>query len=151
LLGPSCANHHGKVELRLKPEEKPWSEDSKDFPKDKDITQYILPLIDSYAGPVRAKNMDNPRLSPILCPIETLPKDILLCIAGIDILVDEQRRFVSRLKEEIARDPKYSDRQVESVYFAKGFHGYLSCKWHSSLSEFQYFQESERLNHRDEN
>jgi acetyl esterase/lipase len=94
----------------------------------KDPLAFLMPLYDAYPGPVRAQNMENPRMSPAIASLETLPEDMLIVVAALDIVVHEQLTFVERLKEEIARDPKHAGRRVEALYIDKAFHGYLTCK-----------------------
>lgn len=120
------------MDLRLKPIEKPRPEN---FPK-RDPASFLLPLMDSYAAAARAQNMDNPRFSPIVSSVETLPEHMLLVVAGIDILVHEQLTFVERLKNDVAKSPKNASRRIEALYIDKGFHGYLSCKSHMSSNAF---------------
>ncbi|OBT81778.1 hypothetical protein VE02_09669 [Pseudogymnoascus sp. 03VT05] len=109
------------VDLRLSPAEKPKPVG---FPA-KDPLAFLQPLFDSYPAPSRAENMDNPRLSPIVADIESLPENILMVVPGIDILVHEQITFIQRLKEEGGKDAKGADRRFETLYDEEGFHGYL--------------------------
>ncbi|ORY56168.1 putative lipase/esterase family protein [Pseudomassariella vexata] len=113
---------YGAIDLRLPPQDKPKPAT---LPK-KDPFQFLLPLYDSYAAPVRAENMENPRMSPAIASANTLPANMLLVVAGIDILVHENLTFVERIKGEIARDPKHAGRRVEALYIENAFHGYLS-------------------------
>jgi len=110
------------IDLRLWPGEKPKPPN---FPKS-DPTAFLLPLFDSYAGPVREGNMANPRLSPIVADVDSLPESMFVGIAGIDILLHEQQTFVDRVKADFGRDAKYADRRIESVVDPLGFHGYLN-------------------------
>jgi acetyl esterase/lipase len=87
---------------------------------------FLISLYDSYAAPVRAKNMDNPRLSPALASIETLPENILVVVAGIDIVVHEQMTLVERVQKETSQDPQHQHGRIEVVYIDKAFHGILS-------------------------
>ena len=45
--------------------------------------------------------MENPRLSPIVADIDTLPENMLLIIPAIDILLHEQLTFVERVKKDL--------------------------------------------------
>ncbi|KAH8897729.1 putative lipase/esterase family protein [Thozetella sp. PMI_491] len=112
---------YGAIDLRLKPEEKPKPAN---FPT-KDPMRFMLPLYDTYAGPVRPKERDNPRMSPVIAPLERLPEHMLLIVAGIDILVHEQTSLVERLNEEKKKDPKHAARRIERLYIEKAFHGWL--------------------------
>jgi acetyl esterase/lipase len=118
---------YGVMDLRFKPEEKPKPAH---FPK-KDPAVVLFPLMDAYAAPARAVNMDNPRLSPIVSKLETLPENMLLVVPAIDILVHEQLTFVERVKEEIERDlvEGKKGRRVEALVIEKGFHGWVECKF----------------------
>jgi hypothetical protein len=71
--------------------------------------------------------MSNPRLSPIVAELDTLPKDILFVIAAIDILAHEQLTFIERVKGEIEErgGENETGRRVVSKVFDKGFHGWL--------------------------
>lgn len=89
---------YAPVDLRLPPWEKPKPAN---FPE-QDPLAFVLPLMDSYAGPEREKYWDSPLLHPILADIESLPRNILFLSAKIDILLHEQTVFVSRLQEEAA-------------------------------------------------
>ena len=121
---------YAAINLQLPPWEKPKPAN---FPQ-KDPLAVLLPLYDSYPGPVRHREINNPRMSPYLAKLEALPENMLLVIAAIDIVVHEQLTFAERLKNEIARDPKHAGRRVETLYVEKAFHGYLSCKYIASIS-----------------
>lgn len=112
-----------QLELRMPPWEKPRPED---FPKS-DPMSVFLPLFDSYAGPVRAKNMTNPRMSPILADVEKLPERMLLIVPALDILVHEQLSFVERVKKEINENglDESEGRSCEALYLEGAFHGWL--------------------------
>lgn len=119
---------YAAVNLQLKPWEKPqglppsaWGVAAKPV---KDPMAFLLPLFDSYAGPVREREMGNPRTSPFLRRVEDLPRDILLVVPALDILVKEQLEFVERLRGELGGE----SRRVETLYVEKGFHGYLGGK-----------------------
>lgn len=86
-----------------------------------------MPLADAYAGPIREANMENPRLNPILSPLETLPTRVLVIIPTMDILVNEQRTFVQRIKHEIAEKGLENERKIQSLEFEGQIHGWLEC------------------------
>lgn len=116
---------YAPVDLRLPPMDKPRSAG---FPK-RDPMAFLLPLFDSYPAPVRAQNMGNPRMSPILAALEDLPENMLLVVAGIDIIVHEQTVFIKRLQEEAAADKeKYRGRRFEAIFDDELFHGALERK-----------------------
>lgn len=108
------------------PSEKPKP---KDMPSDP-LSVFLLPLIDSYAAPARAANLKNPRFSPYVTSVETLPESMLLVVAHLDILVHEQLTFVERVKEEWSKTPGSEGKKIEALYVEKpmAFHGYLNCK-----------------------
>ncbi|KAK1826964.1 Alpha/Beta hydrolase protein [Podospora conica] len=120
---------YAAVNLQLKPWEKPQGLPppvGSVAPKPvKDPMTFLLPLFDSYAGPAREREMRNPRMSPFLWQVEDLPRDMLLVVPTIDILVKEQLEFVVRLKGELEACMEGEDRRVEALYVEKGFHGYL--------------------------
>jgi acetyl esterase/lipase len=111
-----------KIDLRLPPNEKPKPEG---FPS-KDPLSFLVPLFNSYASLAGPLYMNNPRLHPILAPIEKLPPNIFMVVAGLDILVHEQTVFYERLKRE-SESPEHRDvpRRIERLTFKKGFHGWL--------------------------
>jgi hypothetical protein len=117
------------VDLRLPPWEKPRPPN---FPE-KDPSKILLPLYDSYAGPVRSRTVNDSQLNPILADVEKLPQDMLLIIPAIDILVHEQLTFIERVKEDLKKRGEESNRRVEYKIFEKGFHGWLERKAHQSF------------------
>ncbi|KAG5798321.1 hypothetical protein H9Q69_002647 [Fusarium xylarioides] len=106
------------IDFRLSPWEKLHPDN---MPKN-DPAKVFLPLFDAYAAPVRAKNFEDPRLSPILSEKETLPERVLLVVPGIDILVAEQTEFAKRINNE---DGKIEVQRVEILHEKDLFHGYL--------------------------
>ncbi|KAF2667934.1 alpha/beta-hydrolase [Microthyrium microscopicum] len=111
---------YASIDLRLKPDDKPKPPG---FPP-KDPSAVFMPLFDSYPGPVRFQNMDNPRLNPILAPIDKLPENLLLIIPTVDILLHEQLTFLERVQEEAAGNPKHKDRQFKAILIEGQFHGW---------------------------
>jgi acetyl esterase/lipase len=122
---------YAAVNLQLKPWEKPQglppSAGGVAREPVKDPMAFLLPLFDSYAGPVREREMENPRMSPFLGKVEDLPRDMMLVVPALDILVKEQLEFGERLKGEF----QGKGRRVETLYVEKGFHGYLGGKFRS--------------------
>lgn len=120
---------YAAVNLQLKPWEKPQglppSAGGMARKPVKDPMAFLLPLFDSYAGPVREREMENPRMSPFLGRVEDLPEDMLLVVPALDILVKEQLDFVQRLRGELCGE----SRRVETLNVEKGFHGYLGGKF----------------------
>lgn len=115
-----------QIDLKIPPEQKPKSGN---FPK-KDPMAFLIPLYDSYAAPSRAENQENPRMSPIVSAIETLPERMLLIIPGIDIIVHEQLAFVERVKKEIQeRGLDKKGRMCEAKVVDDAFHGWLEREW----------------------
>lgn len=114
-----------QIDLRTPSAEKPKPPN---FPK-KDPLEIFMPLFDAYARPARANNMANPRFAPILSDVERLPNDMLLIIAGIDILAHEQLIFVDRIRKDIDERDKGGRRRVEAKVYDKGFHGWLECAY----------------------
>jgi len=90
--------------------------------------QVFVPLFDAYASSVRSKNLDNPRLSPILASLEKLPENILLIIPTMDILLHEQTTFIQRIKEDASKDSTYAGRRYEALFMEKQMHGWDQCK-----------------------
>jgi acetyl esterase/lipase len=111
------------VDFRLRPEEKPKPPN---FPE-KDPTAFLLPLFDSYAGPAREDNLENPRLNIITADKAMLPNDMFFVAAGIDILLHEQLTFVQRVKDELQSEQN-EEQRIEVLVEEKGFHGWLECK-----------------------
>lgn len=114
-----------QIDLRVPSAEKPKPPN---FPK-KDPLEILMPLFDAYAQPARTKNMASPRFAPTLSDISKLPNDMLLIIAGIDILALEQLTFVERVKKDIEARGE-NERRIEANVYDKGFHGCLECGYH---------------------
>jgi acetyl esterase/lipase len=85
---------------------------------------FMIPLYDSYPAPVRAENINNPRMSPIIAEVEKLPERMLLIVPAIDILVHEQLTFVERVKKEITEQGLHG-RECEAKVVDGAFHGWL--------------------------
>ncbi|CAG9976197.1 unnamed protein product [Clonostachys byssicola] len=105
---------YASIDLRIPPWEKPKPAR---FPKT-DPLAFLLPLFDSYPGPVRASHAGDPRMSPVIARGETLPPRMLMAIPAIDILVGEQQELAERLNAE-------QPGRVEVYVEPEGFHGYL--------------------------
>lgn len=88
----------------------------------------LLPLYDAYASPARQSHAQDARMNPILTPIEDLPTNVLLMVAGIDSCVHEQLTFVERVKRDLAKAGLQSQRTVEAAVFDDLFHGWFECK-----------------------
>lgn len=74
----------------------------------------------------RASNLENPRLNPIVADIKTLPDDMLLVVAALDILVHEQLTFAERVKADIEAEGDGGWlRRAEAIVFENCFHGWL--------------------------
>jgi acetyl esterase/lipase len=110
---------YAALNLSIPPWDKPKSGN---FPKS-DPFAVFLRLYDAYPRLARDTEGKNPRLSPANLPVERVPCDVLLVVAGIDILVEEQCRFVERVKRE-GRE-RGLERRIEAVVFEEGFHGWL--------------------------
>ncbi|KAK6356764.1 hypothetical protein TWF718_001106 [Orbilia javanica] len=106
----------GVVDIRIPPWEKPKPPG---FPSSNPIA-FLEPVFDSYAGPLRPKHIDDPRLNIILAPASKLPQDILFIIPEVDILLHEETKLVERLKKET----EGSDRRVEAVFYEGELHGF---------------------------
>jgi hypothetical protein len=119
-----------QINLQLKPQEKPKPID---FPKS-DPTAVFLPLMDSYAAAGRVHHLNDPRLSPYVAKLETLPTDILMLVPTVDILVHEQLTFIERLKAESKTTQAHRGRRFEALLLEDGFHGVFECKLSDSVS-----------------
>jgi acetyl esterase/lipase len=133
----AVVTYYGVMDLRLHPSEKPKPLNMKGeemMPKN-DPLKALFPLMDAYAEQARKNHMDDARFSPMLANLETLPKDVLLIVPGIDILVHEQLTFAERIRGEIEADPegKGKGRSFEAVVYEKGFHGWTYCKRPSTV------------------
>lgn len=71
--------------------------------------------------------MENPRLNPILAPVDTLPLKLLIVIGTIDILLNENRTFVQRVKQEIESRGLENERTIQFLEFEGQIHGWLEC------------------------
>jgi hypothetical protein len=112
------------VDLRRRPADKPKPAG---YPS-RDPLFFLEPLFDAYAGPARAKNLNNPRLSPIVASLDTLPMNMLFIIPTLDILLEEQLSMVKRLQDEASINPAHSKRRIESILFEKQIHGWAERK-----------------------
>ncbi|KAM7185860.1 Alpha/Beta hydrolase fold [Naviculisporaceae sp. PSN 640] len=111
-------------DLRLKPHEKP-----RPAREMKDPLEILAPLYDAYVDPVRARHMDDPRMSPVLATsLDVLPEKIFVWAAGVDILLQEQTEFVERVRKMIRkqREREGAARVVEMHVDETAFHGYLN-------------------------
>ncbi|WYZ37095.1 hypothetical protein EsH8_II_000601 [Colletotrichum jinshuiense] len=111
---------YAPVDLRPRPQDKPRPAG---FPA-RDPMAFLQPLYDSYAAPTRARDPDDPRMSPCLAREEALPERMLLVVPAVDILVHEQLAFVERVKREREEKGKPADT-VEALYLEDAFHGWL--------------------------
>lgn len=103
----------------------PWSKPKPpNFPA-KDPTEFLMPLYDAYAAGCVENRKNDARLSPMFKPAEDLPRDLLLIVPAIDILLHEQLSFVERLKRDVEGGRAGTGGRVESMVFEKGFHGWL--------------------------
>ncbi|KAK7229423.1 hypothetical protein V2G26_001593 [Clonostachys chloroleuca] len=91
-----CVLFCGVLELRLSP----WQKLRPEGMQAKDPVAVLMPLFDAYPEQARKNHFDDPRLSPMLAARETLPPRILLCVPGVDILLEEQMTFAERINEE---------------------------------------------------
>ncbi|KAK6517063.1 hypothetical protein TWF506_006941 [Arthrobotrys conoides] len=106
----------GVVDLRIPPWEKPKPPG---FPTSNPIA-FMEPVFDSYAGTLRPKHADDPRLNVILAPANKLPQDILFIIPEVDILLHEETKLVERLKKETVG----SERRIEAAFYEGELHGF---------------------------
>jgi acetyl esterase/lipase len=94
--------------------------------------------MDAYAGPERAKYIENPILHPILADIQSLPRNMLIIGGKVDILLQEQMAFVKRLEDEAETvnqrikmsieakgEPADEEYHIESEFFDDQIHGWL--------------------------
>ncbi len=128
----AAVTYYGVMNLRLKAIEKPRPRNAagEDRMPKNDPTAVLLPLMDAYVERARKDHMEDPRMNPMLAKLETLPKDVLLIVPAVDILVHEQLTFTERIKGEIEADPngKGNRRSFEAVVYEKGFHGWTECE-----------------------
>jgi acetyl esterase/lipase len=110
---------YAAIDLSVPPWEKPKSGRFPAF----DPLAVFLRLYDAYPRLARGVEGRNPRLSPAYLPVERVPGDVLMIVAGIDILVEEQKGFVERVRRESGE--RGLVRRVESVVFEEGFHGWI--------------------------
>lgn len=98
-----------------------------DYPT-KDPLKFLLPLFDTYAGANRQQNWNSARLHPTLSAKSRLPKDILFIVAGKDILLYEQLKFVERIGSEIRKAGEENNRSIEAEVYDKAIHGWLESE-----------------------
>lgn len=112
------------IELRLSP----WQKPAPPKMPGADPIAFMQPLFDAYPEQARAKHIDDPRMSPILAKRETLPDHILMVIAEIDILLEEETAFAKRVNDEDEKAGWTGPPRVETMIAPDGFHGWLECK-----------------------
>ncbi|KAL8772425.1 MAG: hypothetical protein Q9209_002376 [Squamulea sp. 1 TL-2023] len=117
---------YSPVDLRLPPQEKRKPRGWPSF----DPLWFMLPLFDSYAGPGRIRNIEDPRLHPTLASLADLPADMLFVIPTIDFLMYEQLDMVERLQKEAVEEAKkgasyHNSRRIEKLVFEGQWHGWL--------------------------
>jgi hypothetical protein len=119
---------HNQVDLRLTPNQKPKPAN---YPKH-DPLSFLLPLFDSYVAPTRPASTHNPTLNPIVASLSDLPLRMLLVVPTIDILLNEQLKFVERLREDMEKERgngiRGPRRDVQVMIFEECLHGWLECK-----------------------
>ena len=107
------------VDLRLRPRDKKRPQG---FPE-RDPLAFLEPLWDVYAGAERERNREDARCHPTLARRGDSPRDLLFVCAGMDILLDEQMKFVEKLERE-----REGNGVLEVLVVGKGFHGFVECK-----------------------
>ena len=122
------------MEQRISPAQKPVPDSMPKF----DPLRCMVPLFDAYGVQSRAAHVDDPRLSPILARRGTLPDRILMMVAGVDILFEEQTAFAQRINSEDERDGHSPWPRVEAVVQPEYFHGWLEGKSYTLLSVYPY-------------
>lgn len=93
--------------------------------------------------------MENPRFNPILADIMALPPQMLFVVPEVDILLDEQLKFVQRLKDDIdqvggapdasetqksRKELEFVTKRIEVMVFEDQIHGWLECMECPSLA-----------------
>lgn len=61
--------------------------------------------------------MNSLHILHIIAPLETLPQRLLLIISTIDILLNEQKTFVQRVRHEIEERGLDHERKIQSLEF----------------------------------
>ena len=116
----------------------PWKKRKVEGMPKRDPMSWMMPLFDAYAQPSRARGegREDRRLNPVRMEGERLPKRMLMVVAGIDILWDEQMEFYKRVKGEFEEleERNWEERSIEMMVLEKAFHGSLECKSFSSCS-----------------
>ncbi|KAL5334853.1 Alpha/Beta hydrolase protein [Aspergillus crustosus] len=124
---------YGVVDFRLPPWEKPIP---KGFPE-KDPLSFLQPLFDTYAGPSRLQDLENPVLHPTLASINSLPQNMLFVVGDKDILHDETVALTERLERDAAvlnqqrgaepdaQEPDGKAIVVKKEVFKDQIHGWL--------------------------
>ncbi|KAL4869696.1 hypothetical protein BDV12DRAFT_74791 [Aspergillus spectabilis] len=137
LQGAGCnvkgsVTFYGVVDFRIPPWEKPIP---RGFPE-KDPFSFLQPLFDTYAGPNRVRDLENPLLHPILAGINSLPQNMLFIVGDKDILhaetvimterLEREARSVNR-KEGVETDGQEPDGKavVKKEVFEGQIHGWL--------------------------
>lgn len=121
---------HVQIDLRLSPIDKPRPAK---FPK-KDPMAVFLPLFNLYAERAAAGSEDDPRLHPVLSSLKSLPRNVLIVIAGLDVVVHESLTFAQRIEAELEEAVKNGTeergwRSFETAFYEKAYHGWLEGLW----------------------
>ena len=119
---------YAPIELRVPPWEKKTLCPEK-FPK-YDPMSLLLPVFDAYAA-LSGGMKGEARCSPMVMRTQDMPRDVLMVLAELDIVVDEGRRFVERVRAEIEEmgegegAAKEKRRNLELMDLDGVFHGWL--------------------------
>ena len=115
----AAVTFYAVCEFRIPPALKPMSGN---MPKN-DPMRVFLPLYDAYSASVRRENLENPHLNLVLASVDQFPTNMLMWIAGTDVLTHEQKSLMERLQQEAAADARHAGRRLESVIDETLFHG----------------------------
>lgn len=89
---------------------------------------FLTPLFDVYGGTERDKLVAEARLHVALAERQMLPGRMLVVVAEIDILREEQMGMVERLERERKEAGEGVEVEVEVIDVKGGFHGFLECE-----------------------
>lgn len=141
----AAVTYFSVMNRRLKQTEKPRPRTAagEDRMPKHDPAAVLFPLMDAYAERARKGHMEDPRMSPMLAKLETLPKDVLLIVPGVDILVHEQLTFAERIGGRLRRIRmgRAAVGALRRWYMRKDFMG------GQTVSAFRALWSSENTNH----
>ncbi|KPI38001.1 uncharacterized protein AB675_3209 [Cyphellophora attinorum] len=141
---------YAPIDLRIPPWQKKILCREK-YPK-RDPFSFLQQLYNCYAD-LSGGRSGEARCSPMVMEAKDLPRDVLMVLAEIDVVVDESRRFVQRVSTELedegeslvsdSRALVKGERRLEVMEVEGAFHGWLELP--SSILEAERVRVFEKI------